>query len=314
MSILADCQYTLDDFNKIKQENTIKELDQFTIKIINKIAKKVGAPSYIKTPVFKKSRHYKKEKYNKSKILSQNWKIEPETNFKKTELQKSESNVEAEFDKIRLLLNKLTNKNYNENLESIIFIIKFIEKDDKEYLEKIGKTIFEIGSKNKFWCELYAKLYRDIIKEFSIMKDICVKNFKEFENIFHDFKVVDASKDYNLFCEYNKINEKRRSLSKFFVLCANYDVIDKKDIEFIVIRLIKKIQQYITEKDMVHEVEEITENLKIMISNFNEDFKQVYSYQTIKQSVEDLSGLNAKDYLSLNNKVLFNFMDIEELM
>ena len=65
---------------------------------------------------------------------------------------------------------------------------------------------------------------------------------------------------------------------------------------------------------MVHEVEEITENLKIMISNFNEDFKQVYSYQTIKQSVQDLSGLNAKDYLSLNNKVLFNFMDIEELM
>ena len=116
------------------------------------------------------------------------------------------------------------------------------------------------------------------------MKDICVKNFKEFENIFHDFKVVDSSKDYNLFCEYNKINEKRRSLSKFFVLCANYDVINKKDIEFIVMRLIKKIQQYITEKDLVHEVEEITENLKIMISNFNEDFKQVYSYQTIKQS------------------------------
>ena len=65
---------------------------------------------------------------------------------------------------------------------------------------------------------------------------------------------------------------------------------------------------------MVNEVEEITENLKIIISNFNDDFKQVYSYQSIKQSVEDLSKLNAKNYLSLNNKVLFNFMDIEELM
>ena len=92
--------------------------------------------------MFKKARHYKKEKYNKA-TLSQNWKVESETNFKKTELQKSESNVEAEFDKIRLLLNKLTNKNYNENLESIIFIIKFIEKDDKEYLEKIGKPFLK---------------------------------------------------------------------------------------------------------------------------------------------------------------------------
>ena len=312
MNILADCQYTLDDFNKIKEENTINELDQFTIKIINKIAKKVGAPSYIKTPVFKKSRHYRKDKYNRATV--KNWKVDPSPDFKKTELQKSESNVDAEFDKIRLLLNKLTNKNYDKNLESIIFIIKFIEKDNKDYLEKIGKTIFEIGSKNKFWCDLYAKLYKDIIKEFSIMKDICIKNFKEFQNIFHEFNVIDASENYNLFCEYNKENEKRRALSKFFVLCANHDVIDKKDIEFIIRKLIQKIMQFIEQKNMINQVEEITENLKIMIENFNDSFKEVYSYKSIKQSIEKLSQLNAKDYLSLNNKVLFNFMDIEEIM
>ena len=38
MSILADCQYTLDDFNQIKQEKDIPELDSYTIKTINKIA------------------------------------------------------------------------------------------------------------------------------------------------------------------------------------------------------------------------------------------------------------------------------------
>ena len=146
------------------------------------------------------------------------------------------------------------------------------------------------------------------------MKDICIKNFKEFQNIFHEFKVADSNKDYTLFCEYNKENENRRALSKFFVLCANYDVIDKKDIEFIIRRLMQKIMQFIGQEGMTHQVEEITENLKIMITNFNDDFKQVYSYQSIKQSVEELAGLNAKDYLSLNNKILFNFMDIEELM
>lgn len=312
MSILADCQYTLDNFNNIKEKNIIEELDPFTIKVINKIAKKVGAPSYIKTPVFKKARHYRKEK--KNKVNLKNWKVESATDFKKTELQKSQSNVEAEFDKIRLLLNKLTKKNYNENLESIIFIIKFIEKDDKEYLEKIGKTIFEIGSKNKFWCDLYAKLYKDIIKEFSIMKDICVKNFKEFINIFHEFKFADPNKDYNLFCEYNKQNEKRRSLSKFFVLCANHNIIDKKDINVIISNLINKIFQFIEKKDMIHQVEEITENLKIMIENFNNDFKQLSSYNSLKESIEKLAGMNAKNYLSLNNKILFNLMDIEELM
>ena len=58
MSILADRQYTLNDFNKIKHESNIIELDKYTIKIINKLANKVGAPNYIKTPVFKKNRHY----------------------------------------------------------------------------------------------------------------------------------------------------------------------------------------------------------------------------------------------------------------
>lgn len=308
MSILADRQYTLNDFNKIKNESNIIELDKYTIKIINKLANKVGAPNYIKTPVFKKNRHYKKDKYKTvSTVVS-------EKVFKTTELHKGQSNVEAEFDKIRLLLNKLTSKNYNENLENIVFIIKFIEKDDKEYLEKIGKTIFEIGSKNKFWCELYAKLYHDIIKEFSIMKDICIKNFKDFQNIFQEFKIVDANEDYNLFCEYNKQNEKRRSLSKFFVLCANYNVIEKKDMEYIIKRLFGKIYEYMQQKNKLNYVEEITENLKIMIENFDETFKSVYSYQSIKENIETLSKLNTKDYPSLNNKILFNFMDLQDIL
>lgn len=308
MSILADRQYTLNDFNKIKNESNIIELDKYTIKIINKLANKVGAPNYIKTPVFKKNRHYKKDKYKTVNT------VVSEKVFKTTELHKGQSNVEAEFDKIRLLLNKLTSKNYNENLENIVFIIKFIEKDDKEYLEKIGKTIFEIGSKNKFWCELYAKLYHDIIKEFSIMKDICIKNFKDFQDIFQEFKIIDSNEDYNLFCEYNKQNEKRRSLSKFFVLCANYNVIEKKDIEYIIKRLFGKIYEYMQQKNKLNYVEEITENLKIMIENFDETFKSVYSYQSIKENIETLSNLNTKDYPSLNNKILFNFMDLQDIL
>ena len=76
------------------------------------------------------------------------------------------------------------------------------------------------------------KLYKDIIEEVSYNERDCVTNFREFENIFSTFNFIDAKKDYNLFCEYNKENEKRRSLSNFFVLCANYDVIDKKNIEY----------------------------------------------------------------------------------
>ena len=63
MSILADCQYGLNDYINIKNNSTINELDQYTIKNINKIAAKVGAPSYIRTPVLKKKDSIKKKKY-----------------------------------------------------------------------------------------------------------------------------------------------------------------------------------------------------------------------------------------------------------
>ena len=310
MSILADSQYTLAAFTEISETCNIAELDQYTIKNINRIAKKVGAPSYIKTPIFKKNRQYKKERYKQPDDVKE----DNNDGFVKTELKQSVNILEVQFDKIRLFLNKLTKKNYNENLESIIFIMKSVENENKEYLEKIGKSIFEIGSRNKFWCNLYAKLYTDIIAEFPIMKEICIKNFESYKTIFTTFNFVDSEVDYDLFCKYNQENEMRRSLSHFFVLCANYNILDKKSIITIVDDLLCKINTYVSEENALHQVEETTENLKVIIVNFNADFKNLDEFVGIKSEILKLSVLKPRDYKSLNNKILFNLMDIIDIM
>ena len=51
-----------------------------------------------------------------------------------------------------------------------------------------------------------------------------------------------------------------------------------------------------------------------MIENFDDSYKNVYSYNSIVQDIEKLSYLNCKDYPSLNNKILFNLMDIQDMM
>ena len=51
-------RYTLDDVNDIKFSGFNYELPERANKIIQKIAKLVGAPTYVKTPVFKKRMHY----------------------------------------------------------------------------------------------------------------------------------------------------------------------------------------------------------------------------------------------------------------
>ena len=188
--------------------------------------------------------------------------------------------------------------------------MKVIEKEDASYLEKIGESIFDIGSKNKFWSKIYAQLYKDIIEEFPFMKDVCNKNFNKFKTIFRTINYVDSSVDYNLFCEYNKENEKRRALSKFFVLCANYNIINRGDVLNIVIELMGIINALLVQENYKNHVEELTENLKIIITNLDDEFKNTDSYEDIVNSLDDMSQLKIKDYSSLTNKILFNLMDI----
>ena len=60
--ILADRQYTLQNFSEIKKNIFTFDIDNDILKIINDIAQKVGAPTYQKTPVFKKNRNKRKMK------------------------------------------------------------------------------------------------------------------------------------------------------------------------------------------------------------------------------------------------------------
>ena len=89
-----------------------------------------------------------------------------------TQLEKKEEGVDKDIDELRGILNKLTSKNYDTMKANIIqTLTKMFEKNcNEEDLEKIGESIFEIGSVNKFWSALYAKLYKDLIKHFEIMK------------------------------------------------------------------------------------------------------------------------------------------------
>ena len=61
---------------------------------------------------------------------------------------------------------------------------------DKKELEKVGESIFEIGSINKFWSELYANLYKDLIEKFPIMMEIYQNNFKTFMTLFDTIRFM----------------------------------------------------------------------------------------------------------------------------
>tara|TARA_B100002019_G_C21161115_1_gene543365 strand:- start:65 stop:1012 length:948 start_codon:yes stop_codon:yes gene_type:complete len=308
--ILADSQYTLSDYNSYEQLNITQELHPDVIEKINRIAKRVGAPSYQKTPVFKRH-HYHKRPINKEKISASDW--QTIRNFKTTKLEKNTEGIEAQMDKIRSSLNKLTDKTYDIMLEDIMCIMKDINKEENtESFEKIGEAIFEIGSFNKFWSALYARLYKDLIKSFPFMKDICIKNFQSFKSLFETINYCDANVDYDKFCEYNKENEKRRALSNFFVICASLDIISKKEMVNIITGFIDQVKRDIAEQDKTSNIEEIVQNISIMVTSGKQFIKELPEYQVILNDIEYLSELNHKQYPSLSSKIVFKFMDLQE--
>lgn len=311
MSILADYQYTILDYENIQNEKTIRELDNSIIITINQIAARVGAPNYQKTPIFKKK---DKQRYLKKNEITGS--INKNTEFKKTELVKNTDGIEAELDKLRCLLNKITKKNFDEINKKIInninFIIKFESDDIEGTLLKMGNCIFDIGSSNKFLSELYSKLYKNLINEFLFMKNICEKNFNEHVLLFDDFDVVIDENDYDKFCEYNKEKEKRRSMSHFLVNLMNYDVIKPVNVLNLLNNIILKVKSYLIDVSRKNLIEELIEIVSIFLINGYEKLQILKDYSNLYEFIEEVSEYNSKDYDGLTNKVIFKCVDIIE--
>ena len=121
-------RYTLDTINDIIFQGFDYSLPEDTMKIISEIALKVGAPDYVRTPVFQKRENpmkseqqviqkdgFKKKKGNKSMevVNDEDWNVirTSTQTFQPTKLEEKDG-VNVQIDIIRSYLNKLTDKNY----------------------------------------------------------------------------------------------------------------------------------------------------------------------------------------------------------
>ena len=300
-------KYTLEDYNMIQQNCDINELSSTTIKIVNDLARKVGAPNYSKTPIFKKKN---KNKYN---LKKEDW--EQIRNFKTTNLKKNHEGVEAQIDLLRINLNKLTKANYETISNEIFNFINNIidkEKDSNETyksLMRIGDSIFEVGCLNVFWSELYAKLFKDLIDQFDIMKKICHDNLTKFTKIFDEIECITLDgNNYNEFCQCNKKNANRRGMSSFFINLMNKEIVTKEYIYNVISNLLDKINMNSSNKEKININEEIIENIYILITSGKESLSGTKEWDGIIRTIEFYSEKQSESGIS--KKIQFKCLDI----
>ena len=102
--------------------------------------------------------HNHNYRLNREKEKELSW--ENIRSFKITKIDKKEGTDKIMND-IRICLNKMSNKNYDTQKTSIFELLSSMDSESEK--EKVAITIFDIASTNKFYSEMYAKIYKELI-------------------------------------------------------------------------------------------------------------------------------------------------------
>ena len=300
---MTTMKYSLQDITTIMNAGFVYELDPAVLTIINELAKHVGSPDYVKTPVFlKKTKNIEKEKGPDIE-----WKREKQ--FKATILE-TKTGVDVKIDAIRSLLNKLTDKNYMDMRVRIMDGIAEIYADfSADDTARLCTIIFEIASTNRFYSKMYADLFAEMITKYDDFNQVFLTSFANFTILFDSVEYCDSKVDYDSFCKNNKDNEKRKALSAFFVNLSANGIIDKSEIIGLLNKLLKQLFEFLPIENKKNEVDELTENIALLYNKKNNN-ELFIEGETIGAAILKLSITNVKDCKSLTNKAKFKFMDI----
>jgi hypothetical protein len=262
-------------------------------------------------------------------VVSEEWKaLKASSTVVKTTCKEG---IEKDMNELRMILNKITNKNYDTQKDHILDLIKkcqihqdIINNDSKEsedistdtsYMNKIGQFIFDIASTNKFYGEVYAELYQALIQEYRIFEIILQEFVQSFQTMIKKIEYADPNVNYDAYCEYIKLNDKRRATTSFLAILMNRSVLSETTILDFIQHFQHSLNIYVNKEGHEDEVNEITELLYLLILLSKDCLQNHPTWKDeIIPEVISYSNKKAKDYQSLSSRSIFKFKDILKIV
>jgi hypothetical protein len=307
-----DIIYTFEDIENIINNGIDYKLNKNILDQIQLISDKVGAPEYIKTPQFDK-REKKKNRDNKRVILNDDW--EDIRNFEITERKKNEG-IDLTIDSVRKILNKITEKTYDNLYPNLIQSLDELEDKDfnTEDIDKLADSIFVILSQTKFYGKMYSQLFKSLKEKYLFLEKILDIRLNNFKNVIDSIVYINPNIDYDNYCKNNKINEKINSEAIFYVNLLNINDIPIENTIDIINYLINKSLKLLDEDDKTEIIQELGEIYGNMIIQGKENLVKYENWQQIYDKIKLISSYKIKDYKSLSNKFIFKNMDILDVL
>jgi hypothetical protein len=277
--------------------------------------------------------------------------VETMGEFKPTKIESKEG-IEKTINDIRINLNKMTKKNYEVQRNKILELINHILQEEEERkihvidsvregiagassvgddriflngikknednpLHKIAQFIFDISSSNKFFTEIYANLYEELIYTYTdIYTDILNTFIFNFKESIQTFSYCDPNTDYEKYCEFIKEGDRKKAITTFIIMLLNRGVISPSVVIDITDSFQRLIQQYIKEDGRTNEIEELGEILYILISLGNETIHSLNDerWDDIVHQICNFTTLKVKEHKSLSTRFIFKMKDLYDLL
>jgi hypothetical protein len=161
---------------------------------------------------------------------------------------------------------------------------------------------------------MYAKIYKDLIDIYPIFQTLLNDFLLQFLSTVSDLKYVDPNIDYDAFCNYNKLNDKKKATAVFIIHMMKQSVLLPRDILDIIQHLIVKMELCMNTESQLNELEEMTELVNLFVLEGYTFLSSIATgdeiWQQILVKIREFSQLKVKDKKSLSSRVIFKYMDL----
>lgn len=342
-------KYSLRQFHEIANSQTVYDVPKDVCEVVNYLSSKMGLACTLSEQVIKQptsiltgataaaydndsfgttsatAANKGKKKHRNKEATDSEW--DTIRSFQTTKLEQK-TGIDADINELRMFLNKITDKTFLDMRQNIISKIEQVSStlmecgDPDNHFGKMGLMLYEVCSSNKFYSKIFADLYAELATTYKWVKKVFKTKSNELFDMYTNIKYVDPDKDYDGFCEMNKINERRRAITTFYLNLALNKFIRQEMVVKLLATILTQIVTMIPAANHKNEVDELTEHVgalynKSMIQQVDEDAVESEEFyvlgQPIIDTVNDLAKKKAKDYPSLSSKSIFKFMDLTEL-
>jgi len=200
---------------------------------------------------------------------------------------------------IKLVLNKITNENYSDLINSLINLTK-----DITCIKDIYEILTSINTRTMF-IDLSTKIYIELINTNKLFLDEAEKDFANlYEDINNVVSLVSEESDYDKLCKNNKKLDIIKNKVTFYTTLSSYKLekITYNELNILIENLLENMNHFVKI--------EVIYNIISLNKTVLEENERWGGIINKLENIKDKSG----SFKNIPNKILFKTMDILDLM